>query len=90
MTAQGENTLLTYYVGRVDGPRLVDLKLSIVPTEAWTAPKEMRRVQQMAALETARAVRAQVAAQAGGPLSDSTPDLQELRETRADDLDRLR
>jgi sialidase-1 len=30
------NTLLTYYVGQVGGPRLVDLKLCIVPTVAWT------------------------------------------------------
>ena len=52
--------------------------------------QEIRQVQRLAALETARAVRAQVAAQAGGPLPDSTPSLQELRETRANELDRLR
>jgi hypothetical protein len=38
ITFHGENTLLTYYVGRVEGPRLVDLKLCIVPTAAWTMP----------------------------------------------------
>jgi hypothetical protein len=32
----GENTLLTYYVGRAGGPNLLDLKLCIVPTAAWT------------------------------------------------------
>ena len=32
----GENTLLTYYVGVAGGPNLLDLKLSIVPTAAWT------------------------------------------------------
>jgi hypothetical protein len=37
ITFHGENTLLTYYVGQVAGPRLVDLKLCIVPTAAWTA-----------------------------------------------------
>ena len=31
----GENTLLTYYVGRAGGPNLLDLKLSIIPTTAW-------------------------------------------------------
>ena len=29
--------LLTYYVGVVGGPNLLDLKLCIVPTAAWTA-----------------------------------------------------
>jgi len=29
-------TLLTYYVGKPGGPNLVDLKLKIVPTTAWT------------------------------------------------------
>ena len=52
--------------------------------------QELYQAQRMAALEAARAVRAQVAAQAGGPLPDSTPDLQELRETRANELDSLR
>ena len=52
--------------------------------------QELRQAQRMAALEAARAVRAQVAAQAGGPLPDSTPDLRELRETRANELDSLR
>jgi hypothetical protein len=33
----GENTLLTYYVGRAGGPNLLELKLSIVPTAAWTS-----------------------------------------------------
>lgn len=33
---QGENTLLTYYVGRAGGPNLLELKLCIVPTAAWT------------------------------------------------------
>ena len=37
ITFHGENTLLTYYVGQASGPRLVDLKLCIVPTAAWTA-----------------------------------------------------
>lgn len=32
----GENTLLTYYVGVAGGPNLLDLKLCIVPTAAWT------------------------------------------------------
>jgi Neuraminidase (sialidase) len=32
----GENTLLTYYVGVAGGPNLLDLKLCIVPTTAWT------------------------------------------------------
>ena len=31
-----DTTLLTYYVGRAGGPNLVDLKLRIVPTSAWT------------------------------------------------------
>ena len=52
--------------------------------------QELRRAQRLAALEAARAVRAQVAAEAGGPLPDSTPDLRELRETRANELDSLR
>ncbi|MHB1294212.1 MAG: sialidase family protein [Anaerolineae bacterium] len=34
---QGDVTLLTYYVGRAGGPNLMDLKLKIVPTAAWTA-----------------------------------------------------
>ena len=33
----GEDTLLTYYVGVAGGPNLLDLKLCIVPTAAWTA-----------------------------------------------------
>jgi hypothetical protein len=45
ITFHGENTLLTYYVGQVEGPRLVDLKLCIVPTAAWTAPKRMAALQ---------------------------------------------
>jgi hypothetical protein len=32
----GEDTLLTYYVGVAGGPNLLDLKLAIVPTAAWT------------------------------------------------------
>ncbi len=32
----GEDTLLTYYVGVAGGPNLLDMKLSIVPTAAWT------------------------------------------------------
>ena len=32
----GDATLLTYYVGVAGGPNLVDLKLTIVPTAAWT------------------------------------------------------
>jgi len=52
--------------------------------------QELRQAQRMTALEAARAVRAQVATRAGGPLPDSTPDLQELRETRANELDSLR
>ena len=32
----GENTLLTYYVGHAGGPNLIELKLCIVPTAAWT------------------------------------------------------
>lgn len=31
-----DTTLLTYYVGKPGGPNLVDLKLKIVPTSAWT------------------------------------------------------
>ena len=30
------NTLLTYYVGTAEGPNLLDLKLSIVPTAVWS------------------------------------------------------
>jgi hypothetical protein len=33
----GENTLLTYYVGRAGGPNLLALKLCIVPTAAWSS-----------------------------------------------------
>jgi sialidase-1 len=36
ITFCGENTLLTYYVGVAGGPNLLDLKLCIVPTAAWT------------------------------------------------------
>ena len=32
----GEDTLLTYYVGVAGGPNLLDMKLTIVPTAAWT------------------------------------------------------
>ena len=52
--------------------------------------QELRRAQRLAALEAARAVRAQVAAEAGGPLPDSVPDLRKVREARADELDSLR
>jgi len=31
----GDDTLLTYYVGRAGGPNLLELKLCIVPTAAW-------------------------------------------------------
>jgi hypothetical protein len=30
------STLLTYYVGKAGGPNLLDMKLNIVPTSAWT------------------------------------------------------
>ncbi|MBN1641229.1 MAG: exo-alpha-sialidase [Anaerolineae bacterium] len=33
----GADTLLTYYVGVAGGPNLLDLKLCIVPTAAWTS-----------------------------------------------------
>jgi sialidase-1 len=33
----GEDTLLAYYVGVAGGPNLLDLKLCIMPTAAWTA-----------------------------------------------------
>ena len=36
ITFHKETTLLTYYVGEVGGPNLLDLKLKIVPTAAWT------------------------------------------------------
>jgi len=32
----GEDTLLTYYVGVAGGPNLLDMKLTIVPTAAWS------------------------------------------------------
>jgi sialidase-1 len=32
----GDDTLLTYYVGRAGGPNLLELKLCIVPSAAWT------------------------------------------------------
>lgn len=32
-----DNTLLTYYVGQAGGPDLLEMKLKIVPTAAWTA-----------------------------------------------------
>ena len=31
-----DTTLLSYYVGKAGGPNLVDMKLKIVPTSAWT------------------------------------------------------
>ena len=37
ITFHQDVTLLTYYVGKPGGPNLVDLKLKIVPTAAWTA-----------------------------------------------------
>jgi prevent-host-death family protein len=51
--------------------------------------QEIRRASRMAALEAARTVRAQVAAETGGSLPDSAPDLRELREARADELDSM-
>ncbi len=36
ITFHGDATLLTYYVGKPGGPNLVDMKLKIVPTAAWT------------------------------------------------------
>jgi prevent-host-death family protein len=52
--------------------------------------QELRQARRMAALEAARAVRARIAAEAGGPLPDSATELRELRETRADELDSMR
>jgi predicted neuraminidase len=37
MTFHKQNTILTYYQGLPGGPNLVDMKLKIVPTAAWTA-----------------------------------------------------
>ncbi|MHB0859493.1 MAG: sialidase family protein [Anaerolineae bacterium] len=37
ITFHRDETLLTYYVGCAGGPNLLDLKLKIVPTAAWTA-----------------------------------------------------
>ena len=48
------------------------------------------QAKRMSALEAARLVRAEIAACIGGPLSDSTEDLRELRETRIDELLGLR
>jgi prevent-host-death family protein len=50
---------------------------------------EQLQAERLTALEAARAVRAQSAAYAGGPLPDSVQDLRELREERADDLDAM-
>ncbi|MGC8782248.1 MAG: sialidase family protein [Anaerolineae bacterium] len=36
ITFHRDTTLLTYYVGVPDGPNLIDMKLKIVPTAAWT------------------------------------------------------
>lgn len=36
ITFHRDTTLLTYYVGAPGGPNLVDMKLKIVPTAAWT------------------------------------------------------
>jgi prevent-host-death family protein len=44
------------------------------------------QARRISALDAARKVRAQIAAQAQGPLSDSTEDLQDVRETRTDEL----
>ena len=44
------------------------------------------QARRITALEAARKVRAEIVAHAGGPLPDSTEDLQELRETRTDEL----
>jgi hypothetical protein len=36
ITFHKSNTILTYYQGVPGGPNLVDMKLKIVPTSAWT------------------------------------------------------
>jgi hypothetical protein len=37
ITFLGDATLLTFYLGVAGGPNLLDMKLKIVPTSAWTA-----------------------------------------------------
>ncbi len=49
-----------------------------------------RRARRKAALDQARAVRAKIAARAGGILPDSADELHELREERTDELTGLR
>ena len=49
-----------------------------------------RRARRKAALDQARAVRAKIAARAGGILPDSADELHELREERTDELASLR
>ena len=48
------------------------------------------RARRMSGLQAARSVRAEISAQMGGTLTDSTEDLRELRETRIDELADLR
>lgn len=48
--------------------------------------KKNRQTRQMATLEAARAVRAEIAEQVGGPLPDSVEILRQLREERVDEI----
>jgi prevent-host-death family protein len=82
-TAYGKQRVIIVSRGK---PKAAMISIEDLHLLEGLSQKKTRQVRQMAALEAARAIRAEIAEQSGGPLPDSSEELRQLREERGDEI----